>query len=69
MEEYGKPIGKSTVSYNEFENETFGKLYKGKTTIIQVESKYNDKLFNPMYKEGDEIVGLRKIIALELTAN
>ena len=53
----------------ENENETFGKLYKGKTTIIQVESKYNDKLFNPTYMEGDEIVGLRKIIALELTAN
>jgi hypothetical protein len=25
MEEYGKPIGKSTVSYNEFENDEFGK--------------------------------------------
>ena len=50
------------------ENKTFGTLYKENSRIL-VESKYNDKLFNPTYKEGDEIVGLRKIIALELTAN
>ena len=51
------------------ENETFGKLYKGNGTIISVESEYNNKLFNPKYREGDEIIGFRQIIDLELTDN
>jgi hypothetical protein len=51
------------------ENKKFENLYKGNGTIISVESEYNNKLFNPKYREGDEIVGLRQIIDLELTAN